>query len=166
MKLNQLFKLLIDIAFYLLVPVIVLFPGTILYLLIFPGQKVITQLPYAEDGVGWQTVLILLTVFVEYLLFFVGFYNLRKFAMMLLKNKIFTKASVERSKKIGRFFTICGVSSPLLKLLYVLFLSSQNQIEFGISDSQLYLFLVIIGLFFLILSRAFERAMLLEQRIN
>lgn len=162
MNYNTLFKLLINIAFYLLIPVIVLFPSTIIYLLIFPEQQVITHLPYADQGVGWQTVLILLTIYAEYILFFIGFYNLRKYAVLLLKNKIYTVSSVQCSEKIGWFFSVCGASCIVLKLIYVLFLSTESRIEFGISDIQLYLFLLIIGVFFLISSNAFERAMKLE----
>ncbi|HEA28385.1 MAG TPA: DUF2975 domain-containing protein [Leeuwenhoekiella sp.] len=163
MKLNQLFKLLIDITFYMLIPVVVLFPGTILYLLIFPGQQIITHLPYAEQGVGWETVLILLTIYGAYLLFFVGFYNLRKFTALLLKDRLFKNSSVQCTKRIGQFFTGCGSFSLTLKLIYVLFLSTESHIKFGVSDIQLYLFLIIIGVFFLILSRAFERALQMEE---
>jgi len=139
--------------------VIFLFPGAILYVLVFPEQEII-KLTTGSVSVGnWATILILLGVYAEYVLFFVGFYNLRKFAALLLKNKIFTKASVQSTKKIGQFFTICGASCLLLKLIYALAASDKYRIEFGISDIQLFLFLVIIGIFFLILSNAFERAM-------
>lgn len=166
MNYNSLFKLLIDIAFYLLIPAVVLFPGAIIYFIIFPGQQIIAHLPYSENGVGWQTVLILFIIYVEYLLFFIGFYNLRKFAGLLLKNKIFTVLSVQSSKKIGWFFTACGASCFALKLIYDLFFSSKSQIEFNISDSLIFLFLIVVGGFFLILSNAFERTMKLEVKNN
>jgi len=41
MKRNTFFKLLIDIFFYLLIPVVFLFPGAILYVLVFPDQEII-----------------------------------------------------------------------------------------------------------------------------
>jgi len=44
-------------------------------------------------------------------------------------------------------------------LIYALVASNEYKIEFGVSTIQLHLFLVIIGVFFLILSNAFERAM-------
>jgi hypothetical protein len=163
MNYNSLFKLLIDIAFYLLIPLIFLFPGAILYTLVFPSQEIIKLTTRSISPNGWLTSLILLSIYAEYVLFFVGFYNLRKFAALLLKNRIFTKASVQCAKKIGQFFTICGTSSLLLKLIYALLLSTEYEIEFGISDIQLYLFLTVIGVFFLILSIAFERALSLKE---
>jgi hypothetical protein len=159
MKRNTLFKLLIDISFYLLIPVVFLFPSAILYVLVFPEQEIIKLSTGSVSGGNWATILILLGVYAEYVLFLVGFYNLRKFATLLLKNKIFTKASVQCTKKIGQFFTICGASFLLLKLIYALVASNEYKIEFGVSTIQLHLFLVIIGVFFLILSNAFERAM-------
>ena len=163
MNYNSLFKLLIDIAFYLLIPLIFLFPGAILYTLVFPNQEIIKLTTGLVSQNGWLTSLILLSIYAEYVLFFVGFYNLRKFAALLLKNRIFTKTSVQRSKKIGQFFTICGTSSLLLKLIYALSLCKKYQIGFGLSEIELYLFLAIIGVFFLILSTAFKRELKLQE---
>lgn len=163
MKYNSLFKLLIDIAFYLLIPLIFLFPGAILYILVFPSQEIIQLTTGSISPNGWLTSFILLSIYAEYVLFFVGFYNLRKLAALLLKNRIFTKASFQCAKKIGQFFILCGTSSLLLKLSFTLFLSKEFQSEFGISDIQLYLVLTVIGVFFLILSTSFERAFLKEE---
>ncbi|MGB3775468.1 MAG: DUF2975 domain-containing protein [Leeuwenhoekiella sp.] len=163
MKIQQLFKLLIDISFYLLIPVIFLFPGAIVYTLIFPDQELIKLTAGTISVSKWSTALILLGIYVEYVIFFVGFYNLRKFSALLLKNKIFSTLSIKRTKKIGLFFTICGASTLVLRVLYALIFSSEFRLEFGFSDVQLFLFLTIIGVFFLILSSAFERAMQLEE---
>lgn len=162
MKRNQLFKLLIDISFYLFVPVIVLFPGAIIYMLIFPDQEVINLTPKIIAGRDWITIVILLIIYAEYALFFVGFYNMRKFAMLLLKNRLFSRASVERTRRVGQFFAACGASCLILRIIYALAFSNEVHVEFGFSDTQLFLFLAIIGVFFLILSNAFARAMKLE----
>lgn len=161
MKLNQLFKLLIDIAYYFLIPVVIFFPGIILYLLVFPDQSVIhVQIPFAENGVGWKALSVLIIVYLEFILFFIGFFNLRKLATLLIKNKLFTTDTVEKTKRIGQFFSLCGASSLVLLFGYSLVVHSNRVgITFGISEFQLLLFLVIIGVLFLLLSDAFKQAL-------
>lgn len=166
MKLKNVFKLLVDISFYFLVPVIFFMPGAILYFLIFPEQQIVSDLPFSNNGVGWLTGLTLFLLYVEYALFFVGFYNLRKFAAILLKNKLFTKGSIDRTKRAGQFFSICGASSIILKIVYAFTDDRTTRIEFGVSNLQLLIFLVIIGLFFLILSKAFAYTRALEEEQN
>ena len=95
MRLNKLFKLLIDAAFFLMIPIVVFFPGMILYILIFPEQSVIqVNIPFTSNGFGAKALLFSLLFFSLFLLFFLGFYQLRKFAGLLLKGKLFSKAVV------------------------------------------------------------------------
>ena len=165
MKLNKLFKLLIDLAFYLMVPVVVFFPGTILYILIFPKQSIIkVNIPYTEQGFGSGALLFTICFFILFLLFFAGFFQLRKFAGQLLKKKLFSLEVIKSTKKIGQFFTACGLGSFVFVGINSLLTNEGTvSITFGISNFSLLLFLLIVGVLFLLLSDAFARALKLKE---
>lgn len=165
MNLNKLFKLLIDLAFYLMIPIIVFFPRTILYILLFPEQAVIqANIPYTEEGFGGKAVLFLIIFFALFLLFFFGFYNLRKFSDLLLRNKLFSKKVILRTNKAGQFFTACGLGSLIfIGINSLINNTGEFRITFGTFNFSLLLFLLIVGLLFLLLSDAFARALRLKE---
>ncbi len=165
MNLNKLFKLLIDLAFYLMIPIVVFFPGTILYILIFPEQSIINvNIPYTENGFGGKALLFIILFFALFLLFFAGFYHLRKFAALLLKNKLFSKEVIVSTKKAGQFFTACALGSLVFIGIYsLLTIKSKFSITFGTSNFNLLLFLLIVGVLFLLLSDAFARTLKLKE---
>ena len=165
MKLNKLFKLLIDLAFYLMVPIVVFFPGTILYILIFPQQSIIkVNIPYTEQGFGSGALLFTISFFIFFILFFAGFFQLRKFASQLLKKKLFSLEVIKSTKKVGQFFTAAGLGSLVFVGINSL-LTNEGKISitFGISNFSLLLFLLIVGVLFLLLSDAFARALKLKE---
>ncbi|MFI8377595.1 DUF2975 domain-containing protein [Leeuwenhoekiella sp. NPDC079379] len=166
MNLNKLFKSLIDLAFYLMIPIVVFFPGTILYILIFPEQSIINvNIPFTEDGFSGKALLFTLIFFALFLLFFAGFYHLRKFAgLLLIKNKLFSEEVIIRTKRTGQFFTACALGSFIFIGIYsLLTVKSQLSITFGTSNFNLLLFLLIVGVLFLLLSNAFARALKLKE---
>ncbi|MGO4913437.1 DUF2975 domain-containing protein [Leeuwenhoekiella sp. W20_SRS_FM14] len=165
MNLNKLFKSLIDLAFYLMIPIVVFFPGTILYILIFPEQSIINvNIPFTESGFGGKALLFTVFFFALFLLFFFGFYQLRKFAGLLLKGKLFSKEVIVSTKKTGQFFTACALGSFVFIGIYsLLTVESQFSITFGTSNFNLLLFLLIVGVLFLLLSDAFARALKLKE---
>lgn len=165
MKLNKLFKMLIDLAFYLMVPIVVFFPGTILYILIFPQQSIIkVNIPYTEQGFGSGALLFTICFFILFLLFFAGFFQLRKFAGQLLKKKPFSSEVIKSTKKVGQFFTACGLGSFVFVGTNSLLTNKEKiSITFGISNFSLLLFLLIIGVLFLLLSDTFARALKLKE---
>ena len=164
MNLNKLFKSLIDLAFFLMIPIVVFFPGTILYILIFPEQTVINvNIPFTENGFGGKALLFTLIFFTLFLLFFAGFYHLRKFARLLLKGKLFSKEIILRTKKAGQFFTTCALGSFVFIGMYsILKNEGEISITFGTSNFNLLLFLLIVGVLFLLLSDAFAKALKLK----
>ena len=165
MKLNKLFKLLIDLAFYLMVPIVVFFPGTILYILIFPEQTIINvNIPFMENGFGVKALFFMIVFFAHFLLFFAGFYQLRKFAGQLLKKKLFSSEVIKSTKKAGQFFTACGLGSLVfIGINSLLTNEGKISITFGISNFSMLLFLLIVGVLFLLLSDAFARALKLKE---
>lgn len=165
MKLNKLFKLLIDLAFYLMVPIVVFFPGTILYILIFPEQSIIkVNIPYTEQGFGIKALFFMIGFFALFLLFFAGFFQLRKFAGQLLKKKLFSLEVIKSTKKVGQFFTAAGLGSLVFVGINSLLTNEGTiSITFGTSNFSLLLFLLIVGVLFLLLSDAFARALKLKE---
>ena len=159
MKLNSLFKTCIDIAFFLLVPVVIFFPGTVLYMLFFPQQSIINfNVPFQDGGFTGASVLFLVVLFIEFLLFFFGFFNLRKLAGLTLKKTFLIQETALRLKRIGQFFSICGGSSLIIYILYKIFSSaSTTSLSFGFTEVCVLLFLTIIGVLFLMLGSAFNK---------
>jgi len=160
MKRNILFKTLIDIAYFYLVPFVIFMPAVIIYLLVFPEQQVINTSYVAFKDLGTIKVSIFIFLFyVEFLLFFKGFHELRSLAKLLLKKKLYTSKTILKLKKIGWLFTICGITTGILLIIYIITVSSYKlNVAFGFTDFQYLLFLIIIGVFFLILSDAFKKA--------
>ncbi|MCC4211745.1 DUF2975 domain-containing protein [Leeuwenhoekiella parthenopeia] len=165
MNLNTFFKRLIDLVFYLMVPIVVFFPGTILYVLMFPEQTIINlNIPYAENGFSGKALLFSMGFFALFLLFFAGLYQLRKFAGLLLKNRLFSQEVVKRTHKTGTFFTACALGSIIFIGLNALFsYEGKISVPFRTSNLSLLLFLLIVGVLFLLLSDAFARALKLKE---
>ncbi|WP_416448457.1 DUF2975 domain-containing protein [Leeuwenhoekiella sp. A2] len=165
MILNKLFKLLIDLAFYLMIPILIFFPGTILYILFFPEQAIINvNTPFTENGFGVKAILFTIVFFVLFVWFFLGFYQLRKFAGQLLKQKLFSKEVIKSTQKAGRFFIACGLGSFIfIAITSILTNEDRISITFGTSNLSLLLFLLIVGVLFLLLSDAFKKALFLKK---
>ena len=165
MILNKLFKLLIDLAFYLMIPILIFFPGTILYILIFPEQTIINvNIPFTENGFGIKALLFTIVFFVLFVWFFLGFYQLRKFAGQLLKQKLFSEDVIKSTQKAGQFFIACGLGSLIfIAITSVLTNEGRISITFGSSNFSLLLFLLIVGVLFLLLSDAFKKALILKE---
>ena len=165
MRLTTLFKSLIDIAYVLMIPIVIFFPGTILYLIFFPQQTIFkTNIPIESNGIPALYILALFMGFLEFVLFFAGFHNLRQLSKHILKKSLISKTSVNYLKRIGQFFSISGGSSLVLLFLFNLIKDSKVSIEFGISNYQLLLFLFIIGVFFLLLNQAFDKALKIKSK--
>ena len=133
MRLTTLFKSLIDIAYVLMIPIVIFFPGTILYLIFFPQQTIFkTNIPIESNGIPALYILALFIGFLEFVLFFAGFHNLRQLSKHILKKSLISKTSVNYLKRIGQFFSISGGSSLVLLFLFNLIKDSKVSIEFGI----------------------------------
>ena len=159
MKRNILFKTLIDIAYYFLIPLVIFFPAIIIYAIVFPNQDIVNIQLGGESLQSFKAILFFGLFYIEFILFFIGFYEIRKLARLFLKKKVFTEITISKLKKIGQLFSICGSTSIVFLIIYKLTLSPfQLYIEFGFTDFQLLLFLTIIGVFFLLLSDAFKKA--------
>jgi len=131
----------------------------------FPQQSIVkVNIPYTEQGFGSGALLFTICFFILFLLFFVGFFQLRKFASQLLKKKPFSSEVIKSTKKVGQFFTASGLGSFVFVVIHSL-LTNEGKISitFGISNFSLLLFLLIVGVLFLLLSDAFARALKLKE---
>jgi len=131
----------------------------------FPQQSIVkVNIPYTEQGFGSGALLFTICFFILFLLFFAGFFQLRKFASQLLKKKPFSSEVIKSTKKVGQFFTAAGLGSFVFVGINAL-LTNEGKISitFGISNFSMLLFLLIVGVLFLLLSDAFARALKLKE---
>ncbi|WP_416446649.1 DUF2975 domain-containing protein [Leeuwenhoekiella sp. A16] len=102
--------------------------------------------------------------FVLFVWFFLGFYQLRKFAGQLLKQKLFSKEVIKSTQKAGQFFIACGLGSLIfIAITSILTNEGRISITFGSSNFSLLLFLLIVGVLFLLLCDAFKKALVLKE---
>jgi len=109
---------------------------------------------------------------INYLLFILAIFYLRKCINPLSKSDFYSVVLYKNLNKSGKLFTFIGVSTILIKIISALIMSSVMQqiipdlgnsliIYLGIIISAFELtsvFLIIIGLFFMMFSKSFENA--------
>lgn len=154
MKNRILFKTLIDIIY------ILHFMGLVGILFIIPfGVLHINQVDVKVEDWNLLYWLIFLVSLTAYIIFLRGLYYLRKMARFLLSNKYFSIKTIENLKKSGNHFLLAGGISFILNgflwgnEFYQIITQVIYKPNFLIS-----LFLVIIGMFFIIQSDALSLA--------
>ena len=147
MKNLRLFKSLIEILFFLhvlgLFAIVLWFP-----LGIFDGAN--------TEQLHWWEWIILTLYCIIYLIFLRGLFFLRKTARKLLQNKIFTKYVAYSTQISGFHFIIAGILLLLINLSEIFF-----QIYFESLPKSFLItsvFLIMIGLFFIIQSEILLKA--------
>ena len=148
MKRNVLFKILVDILYYLH------FIGLLNLIIVLPfGVVFINQVDM--NVMDWSLFywLILIISLVAYIIFLRGLHYLRKMAKILLSNNYFSGKISANLKKSGKHFIIAGVILLCLSSAIWINILGGNQIKL-IHDANLLVpfFLMIIGLFFIIQS--------------
>ncbi len=154
MKKTILFKTLVDILYYLH------FLGLLGMFLIIPFDVMnINQVNLKIEDWNFFHWLILLVSIIVYIIFLRGLYFLRKTAKFLLFNNHFSKDLSTSLNKSGNHFLITGLFSFLLMIAFSIFKITQGKIELIHNfNSMTPLFLMIIGLFFIIQSKTLEIA--------
>lgn len=162
MKSLSILKTLIHIYYYLMLVAfaIGLITAPILlftqkkYEISFLGDAIIlTNVPV------WRSIVALLLIASIFFLYFTSIQLIKKSVDRISKGSYFTNYITGNFKKIGKLFIIVGVGTTLVKTIISLLLKS----EIGFSlDSTLFIF-IILGLFFLFLSEAFEKANQLKE---
>ena len=116
-----------------------------------------------------------MTTAINFILFIIAIYYLRKSTSSFLKSDFYTEEITKNLKKVGILFVFIGVSTILIMLIFAIYIQGimQNLVQINPFISYLNMFastidlksifLIIIGLFFLLFSKSFENARLLKQ---
>lgn len=166
-------KIIITIFYYALIFVAV-------YFLLFSINLFypIKGFPHIFVGMGatyknlllsnWSYYIVPLMNLVNYLLFIVGVFYLKKCVKFLESNNVFSKDITNNLSKAAYIFSFIGASSILIYLLFIFLIQnipvqllSVNNI--GNSANFKSAFILIIGLFLLLISKILERANQLKQ---
>jgi len=165
MKINILFKTLIDILFILhcagLIGFIFILPFGIFSINIadvsVTGYEELTRLPILYwVGIAFS--------FLSYVILLFGLYYLRRTAKYVLKNNFIKTQVIENLKRSGKMLTLAGV---FLITTYIIFWLSKLslgsiKLTYG-TNVMIPLFLIIIGIFFMLQSNALLKAKLVKE---
>ena len=105
----------------------------------------------------WQLLLTLLPLLILYFLFIRGVYHLRATIPLLHTGDLFAEKVSEHFSKAGKLFSIVGVLGILCKFILPLISNSKMEIALDIATIG-FVFLIIIGLFFLFFGEVFQKA--------
>lgn len=177
MKTIKTLKLFINILYFALLAV---FIGTILfYIALFFFSDLI---PFHLQGhkmlftvLHWKPLLVPITTAINFILFIISIYYLKKSTASFLKSDFYTEEIIQNLKKSGKIFVFIGISTILVMMVYTIHVQGilQNMIEINVFISLISIlvaaidlksiFLIIIGLFFLLFSKSFENARAVQQ---
>ncbi len=153
MKRNILFKTLVDILF---IAQVVGFIGIIF--LIPSGVMRINMVDLPVLEWTWVSWIILFLSLIGYIVFVMGLFHLRKVARHLLANIYFDLSVVNHLKKSGRYFIITGIASFIVFIIVWLVKITMHEFSLYHFDFMVSLFIMSIGLFFIIQSEVIMQA--------
>lgn len=177
MKTIKILKLFINILYFALLAVLI---GAILfYITLFFFSDLI---PFHLQGhkmlftlLHWKPLLVPITTAINFILFIISIYYLKKSTASFLKSDFYTEEIIKNLKKSGRIFIFIGISTILVMIIYTIHIQGilQNMVEINVFISLISIlaaaidlksiFLIIIGLFFLLFSKSFENARAAQQ---
>ena len=148
MKKSFLFKSLVDYLYFLNI-------GGFLLLLIFIPFGLVESIQINGSDEDWSVLVVSISCIsvLTYIVFLRGVYYLRKMARHLLTNKYFSKQIIKSLKTSGTHFLLAGIMFIIIMILGWIGKLSEGHFEL-VYDVNLMipLFLMIIGLFFIIQS--------------
>ncbi|MEH6657837.1 DUF2975 domain-containing protein [Leeuwenhoekiella marinoflava] len=157
MNLGKLFKVLLDILFYIIALI------TIYQVIITVFSNVIPEILKSEttNSITYEISFIIFLLFLTFIL-----YQFRKFGSIIRDNRLFSNEAIFKSKNIGILFNILGIIIVLsrtidkldnldfLQIISTLFIP--NLLILGIPC-------FVVGIFFLLLSDGFKKALALKE---
>lgn len=160
MKSEKLFKILIDAIFILQLL------GISSAIFIIPSGAIIKINMQNQPVEEWSLFhwLILVISFLAYIIFVVGIFYLKKISKGLVDRKYFTILMIKNLQKVGKMFIVSG--SFMIGIFLIQFISNlTNKTIRLIYNTELLfsVFIVAIGLFFLIQSKILEVGKNLKQ---
>ena len=180
MKTIQLLKLLITIIFWGMI--LLLGSSIVFFLLLLFFEEIFP--PYLQnsgmlfgDTFPWQVWLAPIASAIGYVLFIMAIYYLKKCIRPIEEHRFYSEEVIKNLKKSGRLFIIIAVGVSLIRIVGVfVFNNLANSIISGVgfggwnyvgailsAIGGVNFFLLIIGLFLLVFSSAFEQGKLIKQ---
>ena len=161
MKLSRLFKILIDVLFYVTVMTAVSYPIAAIFYNVSSTAKSLleTEGPYATLLNIAQFIFILFLAFI--------LYQFRRFAIILKEKRLFSSEAILKIKNIGILFNSLGIAIFLLQVLIRI-----DKIHFTFSEIVIVIVpsfigfgipCFMVGVFLLLLSDAFKKALVLKE---
>jgi hypothetical protein len=179
MKAIKILRVLINILYMSLFIIFIL--GILFLIAVFFFNE---YLPYYLHGFkmlyssffDWKMFLIPFSTVVNFILFILSVYYLRKCIKPFIASDFYSTTVISNLKKAGKLFVFIGVTKILFRLISALYLINSIPIQ-GLSGFSFItsfttfissidvttIFLIIIGLFFLLFSNAFENAKSLKE---
>ena len=124
---------------------------------------------------SWKLLLVPVTTAINFMLFIISIYYLRKSTSSFETSYFYTEAGIKHLKRAGNLFIFIGVSTISIMLFSAIYIQgiAQNILQmnafisfFNILAAAIDLkstFLIIIGLFFVLFSKSFEHASKIKQ---
>lgn len=180
MKTIQILRTLINILFYILIAVFGI--GFIFFIILFFFPESLPPLlgnfsMLFSSMFSWEMYLGPLSSVVNFVLFIVAIFYLRKCISSFLNSDFYSEKVTTNLKKAGNIFIFIGVSTIIIQLFAILYFQNlaENMIQmkttFLITLSNILaatidlksVISIIIGLFFLLFSKIFENGRVLKQ---
>jgi len=121
----------------------------------------------------WKLFLVPFSTIINFILFTIAVYYLRKCIEPFINSDFYSTVVIKNLKKAGRLFVFIGLSTILFRLVAILYFQSivpvqgySGLLNAGSLISSIditTIFLIIIGLFFLLFSNTFENAKRLKE---
>ena len=153
MKRNILFKTLVDILF---VAQVIGFIGILFFIPSGVMKINMMDLPLAEWT--WISWIILFLSLMGYIVFVIGLFHLRKVARQLLSKRYFDITVVNHLRKSGSCFILAGILSFVVFIILWSVKISVQKVSIYDTDFMISLFVMTIGLFFIIQSEVIKNA--------
>lgn len=162
MKKLYILKTLVDFIWY--VTCIPLIPLALFFgVYMFFNDDALKIFNVLDEGIivtPWYLKIIFLLIVIVLFISIYSFYLFRKTLRYFQKKTPFDDFVINNYKKIGNLLTISGVSASIISFSFHLLLKSELKLNFGLSS---YLFIICLGLFFLVLSETFKIAKTAKQ---
>jgi hypothetical protein len=113
------------------------------------------------SDLGWTHYLFMALNLIVYSVFIYGLFRLRIVSKLFLNNTFYNSELGKNSNLAGKCFILSGVFWWLIDGLSSIHFN--NEFSIGVSEKTfIYLFIIVIGLFFMLTSRLFDRALELK----
>jgi len=161
MKKTFVFKLLIDLVYYYffagMVGILIIFP--FLYFFLGEGKIKFEGMETSINSLTFAHWIIIILGLITYILFFKGLYHLRSVAQFLLSKNFFSLKTIQNLNTSGTYFLYSSILYFIVLVISFTFKIFKGHISMSFNTTTtLPIFIAIIGLFFMLQSKALQIA--------